>query len=137
MLVAIGGGIFAWAIGSRISTDAVAMGVGLIFGVLAGIPTALMVMAASARGSSNGYDAGYAAGQHEAHRQMLEHEARRQLMQPQYSPARPFALPPVIVVDPPVDDDDDDIEPYFNIAYPFGRGPLGGRQFRIEGEVER
>lgn len=38
-------GFLTWQIGSRLSTDAVGMGVGLIFGVLSGIPAALLVLA--------------------------------------------------------------------------------------------
>ena len=42
-------GVLAWQIGSRLSTDAVGMAVGLIFGVLAGIPAALLVAASGRR----------------------------------------------------------------------------------------
>jgi len=45
-------GVFAWQIGSRLSTDAVGMAVGLIFGVFAGIPAALLVAASGRRQDS-------------------------------------------------------------------------------------
>ncbi|NJN81633.1 MAG: hypothetical protein HC802_04650 [Caldilineaceae bacterium] len=45
VFVAVG----AWRIGSRLSADALGMGVGLVFGVLAGVPTALLVMASGRR----------------------------------------------------------------------------------------
>ncbi len=44
--VAAGG----WSIGSRLSSDALGMGVGILLGVLAGLPTALLVIAAGQRG---------------------------------------------------------------------------------------
>ncbi len=43
--VAAGG----WSIGSRLSSDALGMGVGILLGVLAGLPTALLVIAAGRR----------------------------------------------------------------------------------------
>lgn len=38
-------GLLAWLLGSRLSSDALGMAVGLLFGILAGIPTALLVLA--------------------------------------------------------------------------------------------
>jgi len=38
-------GFAGWRIGGDISSDAVSMGVGVLFGIVAGIPTALLVMA--------------------------------------------------------------------------------------------
>lgn len=43
------GGILAWLFASRLSADALGMAVGLLFGVLAGIPTALLVIASNHR----------------------------------------------------------------------------------------
>jgi hypothetical protein len=42
-------GIAAWRIAGQLSSDAVGMAVGVLFGVMAGVPTALMVMASSRR----------------------------------------------------------------------------------------
>ena len=42
-------GVFAWSIANRLSADAIGMAVGLGFGVLAGIPAALLVFVASRR----------------------------------------------------------------------------------------
>lgn len=42
-------GILGWNIGSLLSPDAVAMAVGVLFGVLAGLPVALLVLASSRR----------------------------------------------------------------------------------------
>ena len=38
-------GIAAWRIAGQLSADALGMAVGVLFGVMAGVPTALMVMA--------------------------------------------------------------------------------------------
>jgi len=40
----IGVGVGAWQIGEKLSSDAVSMAVGVLFGILAGIPTALLVL---------------------------------------------------------------------------------------------
>jgi hypothetical protein len=42
-------GVMGWRVGSQISSDAVSMAVGVMFGVLAGVPMALMVLASSRR----------------------------------------------------------------------------------------
>lgn len=42
-------GVAAWLFASRLSSDALGMAVGLVFGVLAGVPTALLVLAANRR----------------------------------------------------------------------------------------
>jgi hypothetical protein len=47
--VLILGGVLAWLFASRLSADALGMAVGLLFGVLAGIPTALLVLASGRR----------------------------------------------------------------------------------------
>lgn len=44
------GGVVAWRIGETLSSDAISMGLGIFFGMVAGIPAALMVMAAARRG---------------------------------------------------------------------------------------
>lgn len=38
-----------WGVGQRLSSDALSMAIGVVFGILAGIPAALLVMAASRR----------------------------------------------------------------------------------------
>ena len=42
-------GVLAWLFASRLSADALGMAVGLLFGVLAGVPTALLVLASGRR----------------------------------------------------------------------------------------
>lgn len=42
-------GVLAWRIGGMLSTDAIGMAVGLVFGVMAGIPAALLVLATDRR----------------------------------------------------------------------------------------
>ena len=42
-------GVLGWRIGGSLSSDAVSMAVGVLFGIMAGIPTALLVMASDRR----------------------------------------------------------------------------------------
>lgn len=42
-------GVFAWRLGESLSSDALGMAVGMVFGILAGIPAALLVLATSSR----------------------------------------------------------------------------------------
>lgn len=42
-------GVAVWQIGSKLSADALGMGVGVLFGVMAGIPAALLVLASGRR----------------------------------------------------------------------------------------
>ena len=49
VLLLVMAGIFAFVVGSRLSADAIGMALGVLFGVLAGIPTALLVLAAGQR----------------------------------------------------------------------------------------
>ena len=94
-------GMLTWQIGARLSTDAVGMGVGLVFGVLAGIPTALLVLATDRRPSvdddnvdvwRDGYRRGLATGklmapfQDNAGYESLEDRERR------FNVARPFEI---------------------------------------------
>jgi len=42
-------GVLGWRIGGSLSSDAVSMAVGVLFGIMAGIPTALLVLASDRR----------------------------------------------------------------------------------------
>lgn len=42
-------GVVTWVVGTRISEDALAMAVGVCFGVMASIPTSLLIVAAARR----------------------------------------------------------------------------------------
>ena len=112
-----------WRIGETLSPDALSMAVGILFGVLAGVPTALLVMAGSQR-----------------------REAAERPRQPERSyPPRPDGMayfpppPPVIVVAPQA----------LGPGAPIGGNPLGAaamepmalpphrdRQFKVVGEAE-
>jgi hypothetical protein len=46
LIVLVFVGTAGWRIGNNLSSDAISMAVGIFFGVLAGIPTALLVLAA-------------------------------------------------------------------------------------------
>ena len=45
-------GVTAWQIGGKLSADAIGMGVGVLFGVMAGIPTALLLLASNRRNNA-------------------------------------------------------------------------------------
>lgn len=47
--VTFAAGLLAWLFAGRLSADALGMAVGLVFGVFAGLPTALLVLAANRR----------------------------------------------------------------------------------------
>ncbi len=81
-------GVAAWRIGGQLSSDALGMAVGLLFGIMAGVPTALLVMASNRRREQE---------QEEAV------ERRRQSNQPPQHPyyggyGPGYAQPPVIVL---------------------------------------
>lgn len=77
-------GLLTWRIGGALSSDALGMAVGMVFGILAGIPAALLVLATSSRRRELERD--------EDERYERYHQGRdRQL------PAYPYQ-PPVIVV---------------------------------------
>ena len=52
-------GVSTWIIGSKLSADAIGLGVGVLFGVMAGIPTALLLLASNRRNDAarTNYDA--------------------------------------------------------------------------------
>ena len=54
--------LVAWRIGSQLSADAIGMAVGLLFGVLAGIPAALLVLASNRRREMDRRSPGYVSG---------------------------------------------------------------------------
>ena len=94
-------GVAAWYLGKRMSIDAITLGIGLIFGVLSGIPTALLLFGTMAQQPQRGgYSAGYAAGRNDAHREMLEADGRR-LVARQSAELQRMQPPPVIIVHPP------------------------------------
>lgn len=84
-------GVTAWRISERLSADAIGMGLGVLFGVLAGIPVALLVLA-SARRRETWQEDGH--GPHAgAHRRSLEAGGHGYPM--------PMQQPPVIVLAAP------------------------------------
>lgn len=116
-------GALVWQLGSMLSTDAVGMAVGLLFGVLSGIPAALLVLAAPG-----------ARRQHDA--MVNESPAPHTTVviippTPRYTVAHPFAIQPAQPTVPPAADDDcpDWCEPWV-------WQERTGRQFRIVGETE-
>jgi hypothetical protein len=130
------GGVFAWVLGSRLSADALGMAVGLLFGVLAGVPTALLVMASGRRRQSDDF--------------LDEDEEAGGYGQPRGA-AQPYPYqPPVIVLaapqaaPPPAWGQQPYAQTVDSVGYPVrqalpGPGAPGapaGRVFRVVGERE-
>lgn len=124
-------GLLAWLFASRLSADALGMAVGLIFGVLAGVPSALLVLAANRRHGRDDDDE-------------EENEGVRGRFGPPNS--NPYGYqPPVIVVTSP-----QAAQPQWpgpptvdSVGYPVRQalpGPAtqsgGGRMFKVVGEKE-
>jgi hypothetical protein len=72
LAVAVVLGCLAWLVGSRLSTDAVGMGIGLIFGVMAGVPAALLVLATTGGRRGDDGDGGYEAGRRQGFRDAID-----------------------------------------------------------------
>ncbi len=126
-------GFLAWFMLTRLSSDALGMAVGFVFGVLAGIPAALLVLATSRRQNRDDDDADY------------REQARR------YPEPLPYQ-PPIIVLAAPMAQEPQTVNYTDNrsvtIHAPAGGMPLladrereiqtqrGGRVFRVVGERE-
>jgi hypothetical protein len=99
VMVAVGGGLLVWGVGSRLSADAVGMAVGLLFGML---PIALMLIVASGQKGNPENDgwprtpAGIVRTEELERQAYARHQQPTVIVvtpQPQYTQARPFALP--------------------------------------------
>jgi hypothetical protein len=154
------GSILAWIFGSRLSADAVGMAVGLLFGVLAGIPTALLVLASGRRRRSDveeedeeegAYErGGYGAGGYGRQRALPQQPygyqppvivlAAPQAAPPQWSQGQPQGYPQGYA--------QGHAQPYpqtvDSVGYPVRQalpgpgapGTPGGRVFKVVGERE-
>jgi hypothetical protein len=113
--------VTAWRIGTQLSSDAISMAVGVMFGVLAGVPTALLVLASSRRRGSDRED---------------EHEAfqRHGVQRGQYGGYYP--QPPVIVVTgAPHNAQSHADQPYRSLPAPHDIS-VDAREFKVVGERE-
>lgn len=137
-------GVFAFMIGQRLSADAVGMAIGVLFGVFASIPAALLVVASGRRRQNADFDDddefnddGY--GDHRGRR-------RANYQAPPQAPVIIFA-PPASQLPPGFDNM---IHPSAGYEHVNGRRPTaqraltgptapheeGGRAFRVIGERE-
>lgn len=119
LAVVVIGCVAAWRLGSRLSADAVGMAVGILLGVLASIPTSLLILASSRR---------------------REERDDPQWMRGAQERILPAYQPPVIVLagqaptmQPPM------ITPSPSTPQPVEHWPqrTNARQFKIVGELER
>ena len=77
--------VAGWRIGSSLNSDALGMAIGMFFGILAGVPTALLMLMAGRRKQS-----------HEHDRSAMHRSAQRG--QPPNHAYPSYAQPPVIIV---------------------------------------
>jgi hypothetical protein len=130
VVVLILGGALVWSIGNRLSADAIGMGVGLLFGVLAGVPTALLVMAAGRRRAERDEEERFAQ--------------RRQVPQHAYGYPPYPQQPPIIVLAAPAAPQYPASQTVDSVGYPVrpalpgpgANGAPGGRAFKVVGEKE-
>jgi hypothetical protein len=114
-------GIAAWRIGDSLSADALGMAVGILFGIIAGLPAALLVLAASRRRDVDGDEA----------------RERRRNGVAGYGPGYP--QPPVIVLAggmAPQQGYGDPFQQQARFALPAPRETVDVRQFKVVGEKE-
>jgi hypothetical protein len=142
-------GVGAWRIADQLSADALGMAVGVLFGVMAGVPMALMVMASGRRRAAEGEEAS-------TRRRQTQPDTMHPMGQGQqpyyggYGPGGYAPQPPVIVLAGPGMGQPGYPQGY-NPGYPQGYGdPYGQqrmralpapeavdvRQFKVVGEKE-
>lgn len=117
-------GVAAWRVTDGMSSDAISMAVGVLFGVIAGIPAALLVMA---------------SGRRQARDEESDDPRRRQAQQhpAYYGPG--YVQPPVIVLAQPGAQAAQGYgSPYDQRARPALPAPtaVDVRQFKVVGEKE-
>lgn len=104
-IVIVFGGVAAWWLGKRLSTDAVAMAVGLIFGALALLPTWLLIA----------YSAGNRAQNDQVPYVVKMEQRRRQLEAEQWQASLRMVSMESVEHDGPVV-----VHKSISVAYPFG-----------------
>lgn len=146
-------GIAAWRIAGQLSADALGMAVGVLFGVMAGVPTALMVMASGRRRAAEEEETTSRRRQPQPHNMQngMQHGMPQGMPQHPayyqgYGPGGYPPQPPVIVLAAPGMG-----QPGYPQGYPQGYGdPYGQqrmralpapeavdvRQFKVVGEKE-
>ena len=120
-------GVAAWQIGSKLSADAIGMGVGVLFGVMAGIPTALLLLASNRRRQQDDDWQSQSRGRGQQHGMMPYGQYPQQ--------------PPVIVLAGGMAQPQQGYDPYggrqgYAPALPDPRQTVDAREFRVVGEKE-
>ena len=120
-------GVAAWQIGSKLSADAIGMGVGVLFGVMAGIPTALLLLASNRRRQQDDDWQSQGRGRGQQHGMMPYGQYPQQ--------------PPVIVLAGGTAQPQQGYDPYggrqgYAPALPDHRQTVDAREFRVVGEKE-
>jgi len=125
-------GVLAWTIGSRLSTDAVGMAVGMVFGVMAGVPTALLVLAGGRRRQDDPIE------------QDEDPRTPMGLAQGPYGYPSPYQAPVIVLAAPAPQQPWPQAPTVDSVGYPVRPalpGPsapraAGGRTFKMVGEQE-
>ena len=130
-------GMAGWRISEQLSADAIGMALGVLFGVLAGLPVALLVLASNRRRERDDEDPMPRGGR-----------GRQQMLPPGYGYPIPAQQPPVIVLAGHPNAMSQQGNPYgYDQGYPQQRRLLPGpqdmhqemppeRRFKVVGETE-
>ena len=116
--------VIGWRVGEHLSSDAVSMAVGMLFGAMAGIPTALVVMASERRRTS------HAKMDNNVTSPPYPQPGRRQ--PPQQQPVYFLSGNPTTMPQPQLSTPHHFTEQPIEAAY----WPKAERQFRVVGEQE-
>jgi len=111
-------GVALWRLGSLLSADAIGLAVGVLLGMLAGIPVSLLVLVSS--------------------RRREEREAARwQEADRMRAGTAPYPPPIIVLAGPPATPPPTPANPPSNYAAPGWPQPSGQRQFKMVGNQER
>lgn len=118
LVIIVVGCVAVWRLGSRLSADAVGLAIGVLLGVLASIPTSLLILASSRRREALHEDEGWSTAQEQT----------------------PLYQPPVIILagqgaPPPAQQLPAPLHPSASPIHGWSQ-TTGVRQFKIVGEDE-
>ncbi len=124
-------GVAGWSVGASLSSDALSMAVGILLGVLAGLPTALLVLASARRREEDGRGRASTCGQSRLDGQLPPGYPQQGYGQPQ---------PPMIIFAGQPQPQLPSAAGYSVRGYPSGQetwmGERESRRFRVVGEED-
>lgn len=131
-------GVLAYAVGQRLSADAIGMAVGVVFGVLAGVPAALLVLSSGRRRQEQEDEDEDDIEVSYDDRRGRQARDRYGALPPQ-APVIVFAPPPSAQMPAPYGYTNQYVAPHAAPALPGptpARPPEASRAFRVVGEQE-